>query len=239
MTTRLQLSAWLLLAGSSTTMAQTVAQTLAQPQNVLQLAASATAEVPQDLLGITMAVQREGADAATVQSQLKQVLDASLTEARKAAKPGQVDVRTGAFALYPRYSPKGGISGWQGRAELVIEGRDMPAISQLSGRLTGMVVSNVSAGLSREAREKVEADVAAQAIGRFKARAEAYARQFGFAGYSIREVSVGQADGAVPMPMVRMRAQATSASADESLPIEAGKANVSVNVAGTIQMSPR
>ena len=234
MTPSLQLCAVLLACSTGA-----MAQTLPPPQNVLQLAASATAEVPQDLLSITMSVQREGPDAAGVQSQLKQVLDASLVEARKAAKPGQVDVRTGAFALYPRYSTKGGISGWQGRAELVIEGRDMPAISQLSGRLTGMVVGGVSAGLSREAREKVEAEVAAQAIGRFKARAESYACQFGFAGYSIREVSVGQADAASPAPMIRMRAQATSASADEALPVEAGKANVSVNVSGTIQMSPR
>lgn len=95
-----------------------------------------------------------------------------------------------ASASTPRYAPKGGVNGWQGRADLVLEGRDMAAISQLAGRLSGMVVSNVAYGLARTTRERVEGDVAAQAIGRFKARADTYAKQFGFGGYAIREVNV-------------------------------------------------
>ena len=210
------------------------------PQNVLQLSASATQDVPQDLMSVTLSVQRDGSDAAALQSQLKQVLEAALTEARKAVRPGQLEVRTGSFALYPRYAPKGGVNGWQGRAELVLEGRDMPAISQLSGRISGMVVSGVGYGLARETREKVEAEVAAQAITRFKARAEGYARQFGFGGYGIREVTVGQADGAIVLQAApRMRAMAANAVADEPLPVEAGKANVTVSVNGSIQMSAR
>jgi len=213
------------------------AQTLPPPLNVLQLSASATAEVPQDLLTVTLSVQRDGTDAAAVQAQLKQVLDAALAEARRSARPGQLEVRTGNFALFPRYSTKGAIGGWQGRADLVLEGRDMPGIGQLAGRLAGLVVSGVGHGLSRETREKTEAEVAAQAIGRFKDRAEAYARQFGFGGYSIREVAVGSSDAPIPVP--RMRAMTAAVASDEALPVEAGKANVTVTVNGTIQMSPR
>ncbi len=207
------------------------------PQNVLALSAQATAEVPQDLLMVTLSATRDGSEAGAVQSQLRQVLDAALSEARKAARPGQVDVRTGQFSLSPRYSPKGGINGWQGVAELVLEGRDMSAISQLTGRVPGMTVARVGYGLSREVREKVEAEVAAQAIQRFKARAEDYARQFGFAGYGIREVTVGQADAMGPQPVMMRRAAA--AMADEALPIEAGKATVTVSVSGSVQMSAR
>lgn len=216
------------------------AQVYPPPQNVLQLAASATAEVPQDMLAITLQVQREGNDAAAVQSQLRQVLDAALAEARKAVRPGQLDLRTGSFGLYPRYAPKGGVNGWQGRAELVLEGRDMPAISQLAGKLNGMSVANVGYGLSRETREKVEADVAAQAIAKFKGRADVYARQFGFGAYSFREVNVGQADAAfMPQGMPRVRAMSASMAADESVPVEAGKTSVTVTVSGSVQMSPR
>jgi|JI10StandDraft_1071094.scaffolds.fasta_scaffold623856_1 predicted secreted protein len=216
------------------------AQVLPQPQNVLQLATSATAEVPQDMLAITLQVQREGSDANAVQSQLRTVLDAALTEARKAVRPGQLDLRAGSFGVYPRYAPKGGVNGWQGRAELVLEGRDMPAISQLAGKLSGMSVAGVSYGLSRETREKVEADVAAQAIGKFKARADVYARQFGFGAYSFREVNVGQADAAfMPQGMPRVRAMSASMGADESVPVEAGKTSVTVTVSGSVQMSPR
>ncbi len=89
-----------------------------------------------------------------MQSQLKQALDAALAEARKAARPGQVEVQTGNFSLYPRYAGQGQrINGWQGTAELVVEGRDMPAIGQLTGRITTMTIARVGYGLSRERRE--------------------------------------------------------------------------------------
>ena len=217
------------------------AQIVQPPQNVVTLSAQASVEVARDWLSITLAATREGSDAAQVQTQLRQALDAALTEARKAAKPGQVDLRTGQFSVFPRYAAKGGIAGWQGTAELVVEGRDLAAISQLAGRLPGLAVTRVAQGLSRESREKVEADVAAQAIGRFRARAEAYAKQFGFAGYTVREVSVSGGDAPpVPVPMLRMNTMAAvSPMGEESQPVEAGRTTVTVTVSGSIQMAPR
>lgn len=212
------------------------------PQNVVTLSAEASREVPQDLLSITLAVTREGTEAAAVQSQLRQTLDTALTEARKAVRPGLLELRTGAFSLYPRYSPKpaGGnaINGWQGRAELVIEGSDTAAISQMAGRLTGLTVARVAFSLSREAREKVESEVAAAAIGRFKARAESYAQQFGFGSYSLREVVVGGAEAGGMQPLYRAAAMSARVG-EEAQPVEAGKTTVSVTVNGSIQLSPR
>ncbi len=183
-----------LLAAAAQAQTNPVTVWQSAPQNVVNLSADASREVPQDLMSITLAATREGADAATVQGQLRQVLDAALADARKVARPGALELRTGGFNLSPRYASKPGtapvISGWQGRAELVVEGSDTAAISQLAGRLSSLTVARVGFGLSREARDKVEAEVAAQAIGRFKDRAEAHARQFGFASYSLREVSV-------------------------------------------------
>lgn len=207
-----------------------------QPQGVVALNASATVEVTKDWLAVTFSTTREGADAAAVQSQLKQALDAALAEAKKAAKPGQVEVQTGNFSLYPRYSPKGGIGGWQGSAELIVEGRDMAAIGALTGRITTLTIARVGYGLSRELREKVEGEVTAQAITRFRAKAADVSKQFGYAGYTIREVSVN-ADAPVMMAAAPvLRAKAMAAATDESLPVEAGKGTVTVNVNGTVQM---
>ena len=81
------------------------------PQNVLQLSATGTVEVQQNLLSITLSTTRDAADAAAVQNQLKTALDAALTEARKNAQPGLLDVRTGNFSLMPRYTRDGKITG--------------------------------------------------------------------------------------------------------------------------------
>lgn len=238
----LRLGSCLLLASASAAplaQAQVPFVTTVAPQNVVNLQASATVEVPKDQLTIVFSTTREGPDAGQVQSQLKQALDTALAEARKVARPGQVEVQTGNFAIYPRYVPKGGTSGWTGSAELVVEGKDMAAISQLAGRIQTLSIARTAFGLSREAREAVEADVTAQAITRFKLRAEQVARQFGFGGWSLREVQVQGSDPTIQLQPV-MRAQALrSSAADEALPVEAGKASVSATVSGSVQLSPR
>jgi predicted secreted protein len=215
-----------------------LAQTVTPPvaQNVVQLSASGSVEVQQDLLSIVMNTTREGADAGTVQNQLKVALDAALAEAKKVAQPGQLDVRTGNFSLYPRYARDGKISGWQGSVEMVMEGRDFARISTAAGKIQTLTMGNVSFGLSREQRAKVEGDAQAQAIERFKAKAEGIAKAFGFNSYTLREVSVNANDqGFVPRPRL-MATEARAAASDAPVPVEAGKSTVLVTVSGSVQL---
>lgn len=217
---------------------QAVAQAPAvEPRNIVTLSATASQEVAQDLLSVTLSVAREGAEAAQVQTQLRQVLDASLNEVRKTAATGQMDVRTGAFSLQPRYGRDGKFSGWVGSAELVLEGRDFERIGAAVGKASGMTVANVGFGLSREARQALESQIQSQAAERFKAKAADLARSFGFSGYSLREVTVsgGGAEGTFPRP--RVYAMAAKASmADAPLPLEGGKSVVEITVAGSVQL---
>jgi predicted secreted protein len=203
--------------------------------HVVGLSATASQEVTKDTLSVTFSTTREANDAASVQTALKQALDAALAEAKKVAKPGQINVQTGNFSVFPRYASKGGINGWQGTAELVVEGKDVPAIAQLTSRITTLSIARVGTLLSKEQREKVEGEVAAQAIAAYRARAADYAKQFGYSGYTIREVNVGSSE---PMPYAAMAMvrKAAAPGMDESLPVELGKGTVTVTVNGTIQM---
>ncbi len=207
----------------------------ASPSGVVALTATASVEVTRDLMAVTLSATREGTDASAVQSALKQALDAALLEARGAARAGQIDVRTGNFSMNPRYSTKGMLNGWQGTAELVIEGRDLPGIGQLAGRIQSMAIARVSQGLSREQREKAEGSVTAQAITRYRAQAAEVTKQFGYTSYAVREVGVNSNEQGGPEPMM-MRARVFAAAADAPLPIEAGQTSVSVTVSGTVQM---
>ena len=227
---------FLVLSAAAASLAFAARAETPPPAGVVGLTASATTEVTKDLLTVAFSTTKEGQDAATVQSQLKQALDAALAEAKKAARPGQLEVQTGNFSLYPRYAPKGGISGWQGSAELIVEGRDMPAIGALTGRITTMTIGRVGYSLSRELREKTEGDVAAQAIARYRAKAGEYAKQFGYGGYAIREVNVNADSPPMLYQAMAPRAKAMSVASDESLPVEAGKGTVTVTVNGTVQM---
>ena len=223
----------MLFAGVSALAAEA---TPAAPQGVVSLSSSASVEVTRDLLSVTMNVTKEGSDAASVQSQIKQALDAALGEARKVAKPGQLEVQTGNFSLYPRYSQKGLITNWIGSTELLIEGRDLQAIGQLSGRISTMTIARVAQNISRELREKTEGEAAAEAIARYRAKAADYARQFGYAGYVIREVNVAVGDAVTYAPQPMLREARSAVASDEALPVEAGKGLVTVSVNGTVQM---
>ena len=205
-------------------------------QNVVQLSASGSVEVVQDLLTIVLNTSRDGSDAAAVQSQLKTALEAALVEAKKTAQPGALDLRTGNFSLSLRYGRDGKPVGWQGSAELILEGRDFARISAAAGKIQTLTLGGVSFGLSREQRHQVETQAQALAIGRFKTRATEIAQGFGFAGYTLREVSVSANDqGFMPRPRM-MAMKAGAALAEDPVPVEAGKTSVVVNVSGTVQL---
>lgn len=212
------------------------AQTLPPPQNVLQLQASGSVEVQQDLLQMNLTTARDGTDPTAVQTQLKAALDTALAEAKKSAQPGQLDVRTGNFSLYPRHNREGRISGWTGTAELVLEGRDFARITQAAGRIQTMTLGGITFGLSREQRAKVEGEAQALAIDRFKAKAADLAKGFGFSGYTLREVAVNANEPGFT-PRLRMAAQdARASSAESAVPVEPGKSTVMVTVSGSVQL---
>jgi len=217
------------------------AQVQPPPSGVLNLTTTASVEVTKDVLSVVFNATREGNDAQAVQSALKQALDAALAEAKKIAKPGQVEVQTGNFSLYPRYgNPRNGqptITGWQGTAELMVQGKDTTSIAQLTGRVGTMNIARVGYSLSKEAREKVEAEVVAQAIANWRAKAQQMAQQFGYGGYTVREVNVATNEqGGGPVPMVMSRIRTVNAEA-EALPTEAGKGDVTATVSGSAQMT--
>ena len=206
--------------------------------NVAQISASGSVDVQQDLLSISMTTSRDGPDAAAVQTQLKQALDSALSQARQAASPGLMEVRTGNFSLYPRYGRDGKINGWLGSTELVLEGKDFARITGAAGKIQTLSMGSVSFALSREQRARVEGQAQAQAIERFKAKADEVSSAFGFSSYALREVSINTNDQG---PVPRQRAMAMSAKSDMAeapVPVEAGKSTVLVNISGSVQMLP-
>ncbi|MDR0213818.1 MAG: SIMPL domain-containing protein [Comamonas sp.] len=236
-------TAGLLLAAAtgSQAWAQSAGHNAQVPMNVVQLAAQGVVEVKQDWMTATLSATKDGRDAATVQSQLQKAVEAAMTTLRADARAGQMEVSTGNFSISPRYGNNGKVEGWQGQADIVLQGRDFVRITQSAAKVQDMTLSGTSFGLSREAREKVEGEAQAKAIENFRQRAAAISKSFGFAGYSVREVSVHASGGNV-RPMLQARAASMSMAksagyADAApVPVESDSAEVTVNVSGSVQM---
>ena len=107
----------------------------------------------------------------------------------------------------------------------------------MAGKIQSMAVSDVSFGLSREARAKAEGEAQSQAIEQFKTRAAELSKAFGFASYGLREVSVsGSGISVVPQGMRMAREKMASFASDAPVPVQPGREQVSISVSGTVQM---
>jgi predicted secreted protein len=209
--------------------------TPSSPAGIVTLMASATVQVPRDWISITFSTTRDGTDAQAVQQQLKQAVDAALAQVPRFAASENGRATTGAFSLQPRYGTKGQITGWSGNAQMTVQGRDVPQIAQLVGRIGTLTVAHVDYGLAPETRDRAEADATAQAVARYRAKADNAARLFGYARYEIREVAV-QAEAQQPPRPFLMKSAAMAPADGGALPVEAGDESVVVSVSGTVQL---
>ena len=206
-----------------------------QPSGVLSLSAQASAEVPQDVVNITLFYEQEASDPATLTATLNQRADAALQRARGVAG---VTAHSGQFSIFPSTDRDGRISAWRGRTEVVLESHDFAAASKLAGDLSSiMQVGNVQFSLSPEAQRAAEQKLSGQAIASFRDQALSATRAFGYSTYTIRDVNVGHS-GVMPRPMMMMSARAATADAKMSspVPLEGGTSTVTVNVSGSVQM---
>jgi len=231
------LAAAVLLAGAAmaqSALAQSVVQ--AQPSGVLSLAAQASADVPQDVVDITLFYEQEAQDPASLTSVLNQRADAAL---RQAKGVDNVTAHSGSFTVYPSTDRDGRISAWRGRTEVVLESKDFAAASKLAGKMSdSMQVGSVTFSLSPEAQRAAEQKLSTQAIASFKQQAQSSAQAFGYSGYAIREVNIGH-NGSSPRPVMMMAARSMGADAKMSAPmaLEGGTSTVTVNVSGSVQMN--
>jgi len=206
------------------------------PAPRMTLQASASAEVMQDTVRISLTTEVEAADQPTAGRQLTAALDDIVKRARGTEG---VDVRTGSFNVWPNNNSKGKITSWRGQGEIVLQSKDFAKASELASKLSDKTaISNIGFSLSREARDAQERKLLNQVAQAFRERAVAATNAFGFTGYRVMRLELGGSGGAVPVQRMTaapmMMAKEGRASAD--VPLEAGEVTVTVSVSGTIAL---
>ncbi|CUJ62803.1 MULTISPECIES: SIMPL domain-containing protein [Achromobacter] len=217
----------------ATAPAATESSTNRSPEMTLQ--ATASSEVKQDTVRISLSAEVEAPDQPAAGKKLTAALDDAVKRARDTKG---VEVRTGGYNVWPNTNSKGKISSWRGQGEIVLESKDFEAAAALASKLSDKTaISNISFSLSREAREAEERKLLKEAAQAFKDRALAAANAFGFSGYRLSKLELGGSGGPMPMPrMMGAAAMAKDASGGYSpdVPLEAGDVTVSIAVNGTI-----
>jgi len=207
------------------------------PADVLNLDASVSTEVSPDLAIFTLAVVREGPDVAPLTKDVNATLAKAVADAK--AVPS-VLVSNGSYSTFPRYETRNNQSvrnGWTVRAELIVKSRDFNAIGALVGRLSDtMQITGSAFDLSPELRAKESSALIDRAAQAFQEKAAAASRAFGYAGYSIREVTMGgDGQGGGPRPMM-LQSRMALKDAAAPVPVESGRITLTVTVNGSVLM---
>ena len=214
------------------------AESVANRSPELTLQATASSEVKQDTVRISLSAEVDAPDQPAAGKKLTALLDDVVKRARDTKG---VDVRTGSFNVWPNSSSSSKVvknAGWRGQGEIILESKDFAAAAALASKLSDKTaISNISFSLSREVREAEERKLLKEAAQAFKDRALAASNAFGFSGYRLSKLELGGSGGVTPMPRM-MGAMAKDASGGAAfsadVPLEAGDVTVSISVNGTI-----
>lgn len=200
---------------------------------MIDLSADASRPAANDQVRAAVYSEASGTNPAEVSRRVNQ----EITEALKVikAKSG-VTVKSGQQATYPIYGKEQKIEGWRMRSELIVESKDLAAVSDLLGKLQQMklAVGNVQQMPSAETRRQVEDETTRDAIRAFQLRAAVVADQLG-KKWQIKQMSIQQG-GQYPQPMLRAARGVAMAEAAPA-PLEAGESQLTTSIRGQIELA--
>ncbi|MFC7421465.1 SIMPL domain-containing protein [Iodobacter arcticus] len=232
---------YLLSAVMMTAMTSAMAASDTPMFNVVNLEASASREVANDLASAILFVELTDTDPARLSDKINQTLAAAikLVKAQTAVQNGG----TG-YATYPLYGKTNKQEGWRSRGELRVSSRDFAVLSKLLAQLQQpiagglpMQLANVSYGVSEGARSKAEEVLIEEGLQDFKYRAALIQKGFAGKSWKMINVNVNTAGGYRPQPMMMKSSGAMEMGRAADAPIESGESRLTVNVSGSIQIT--
>ncbi len=154
---------------------------------------------------------------------------------RARARPG-ITAKSAGYSTFPVHDPrKGERRFWRASQDLLLEGADPKAMSELLGELqTRVQLRSLDFTVSPAQRRKVEDELIDEALASFLARADRVRQRLGKRGYEIVQISINTSGGMPPVPV--MRAMAMEAKDMAAPALEAGTSEVVVSTSGTIQL---
>jgi predicted secreted protein len=188
--------------------------------------------VENDRMQAVLSVTAEDEHAARLADQINRTTAWALQIAKAQRK---VEMRTANYQTYPVYD-KNKIRRWRGTQELVLEGNDFAALSNLIGQLQERLqVTSINFSLSPTQRATAEDELITQALEAFKQRAELVRKQLAARSSRIVDVFIDTGLGQPP-PIVRRAGAMAAAEAVAPPAVEGGTSTLTVTVRGVIQL---
>lgn len=200
----------------------------------VNISASASEQVAQDMMTVELYIQYEGERVAPLAEKLNIQMGKAIAIAKKVSS---VSARTGKYSTTPIYN-KRKIDGWRIRQSLHLESQDFAAMQQLLSQLQPSTnIASMGFKVSDALAEKTRSRLIDTAIGNFKQRAEQVSKAFSKSSYRIVNVSVNTLGDQYRAPPIMQRSQVAADAAMAAPAVVSGKQKVAVSVGGTIELS--
>ncbi|MGD2137155.1 MAG: SIMPL domain-containing protein [Gammaproteobacteria bacterium] len=204
-----------------------------QPRyNQVRLQAQRSETVSNDTMHVTLSTYAEMKDAGRLAEKLNREMEWALAEAKEFA---EVKAGTGSYQTWP-VRRDNVMKGWRAQQQLLLESRDMAALSRLSGRLQEKLqIKSMNFTVSDERRAAVENRLITAALDAFRERADIVGDKLQANGYRIVDLNIGTSEH--PPPIVyQARMAAAPMEAAQPVAVEGGESDIQVTVGGTIEL---
>ncbi len=212
--------------------------TLAEPVTraqvtLVDLAADASRSAPNDLARAGAYFEAQDANAGELARRVNRAIAGGLQTAK--SYPA-VKAQTGTTSTSPVYGKNGrSIEAWRMRSELLLESRDMAALSELLGKLQAtLAIGQLTLLPAPETRKKAEDEATLDAIAAFQARATLVAKAMNKT-FRVRQMAINAGGGGRP-PVYMMEQSKMMSAAAAPMPVEAGDTTLTVNITGQIEL---
>ncbi len=206
----------------------------ATPMRRVDFSVQSSREVANDWVRAVVGVTDEDENAAKLADRVNQAMTWALERSRTRAG---ITAKSGGYTTYPVDDPrKGERRFWRASQDLLLEGADPRALSDLLGELQSRVqLRSIDFTVSPAQRRKVEDELIDEALTAFLARADRVRARLASSGYEIVQISIGTSGGSPPVPMMRAAMEMDSARMAPPA-LEAGTSEIVTGVSGSIEL---
>ncbi len=205
--------------------------------NVINLSEAASQTLENDILRITLNIQKEGKDRNAITNEVTQSLNQVLAKIKQNKNIDGKIINRSSYPLNDYVNGKTVSRGWQDAVQIQIESKDFAAVNQLAANVQNVAnIQNMGYTVSDSKRKSAESQLTAAAIQSFKERAQDITRSLGAKSYKIVTMDIGSTGAPRRAPMMylaKASGAAESAAVQDSMP---GNEDIVLNISGSIQV---
>ena len=200
--------------------------------NQISLDASASVEVENDTMVVSLFVQQEGSKASELSNQVNSKINWALEQLKSHQN---IKVETESYSTSPVYK-KSQIVAWRVRQSIRLESKDMALMSEVIGELQAKLkLDSISFDVSREKRELQTELLIDQALSAYSARAKQIANNLNHDRYKIVNMHVSTS-AIAPRHSYRSAGVMMAEAARVAPEFSGGESTLTVRVNGTIEL---